>query len=174
LEATEPPESELPEESEWGLAEPEPLPVPIPPAHDSLVLMQSERGLIRVYWELRSESRRRAELRWPNGRAVVRVVGWRANWDGAERTEHDLEIGKELDSAVIDTLGGVAAVRAVLGWSSEGQLHPFSLACELSLGASATDYKLEWVPLGQNAMGGSPEAIAARALEHWASSSAPE
>jgi hypothetical protein len=132
--------------------------------------MRSPTGRIRVYWELCPESRLRAERRWPDGRAVVRVVGWRASWEGAQRVEHDVEIARAQDSATIDHLGGVAAVRAALGWVSAGELHPFSLAPELAAGASAADPRLRWVPPGQKGMGSSATAIAARALEHWGAS----
>jgi hypothetical protein len=141
------------------------------PRHDSVVVMRAA-GRIRVYWELHPETRRRAERRWPDGRAVVRVVGWRPSWDGAERVEHDVEIAKEQDSATIDALGEVAAVRAALGWSAAGELHPFSLATELAVGATLAEVRLQWIPPAQRAIGEDPTAVAARAVEHWSSSGA--
>jgi hypothetical protein len=155
----------------------EPAPATVPtaragraagPRHDSVVLMRSAAG-IRVYWELCPESRRRAEQRWPEGRPVVRIVGWRPSWDGAERVEHDVDIAEAQDSAIIEALGDVAAVRAALGWNAAGELHPFSLATELAAGATTTDLRLRWIPPAQRAMGENPTAVAARALTHWGS-----
>jgi hypothetical protein len=119
---------------------------------------------------MRPESRLRAERRWPDGRAVVRVVGWRASWEGAQRVEHDVEVAQGQSSAMIDDLGDVAAVRVALGWVSAGELHPFSLATELAAGASAADPQLRWIPPGQKSLGSNATVIAARALEHWGSS----
>lgn len=135
------------------------------PARDALLLLR-QAGKVLVFWELRGESVRRAEERWPNGQAVVRVVGWRARWEGAERVDHDLEIAEGAGGAIIDALGEVHVARAILGWRAAGVVHLFAIAHELQANAESA-YELSWSPPGHARDAKRLASTATRALLHW-------
>ncbi len=169
------PEAEAPraEAPQPEAAAPEPPPLAAPGdalARDALLLLRQARQM-RVFWELRDESVRRAEERWPNGQAVVRVVGWRASWDGAERIDHDLEITAGAGGTIIEALGEVQVARAILGWRAAGVVHLFAIAHELKPNAESA-YELSWSPPGHAREAKRLAPTTTRALLHWGLGSA--
>jgi hypothetical protein len=137
----------------------------LPPIRDAVLLLR-QAGKVLVYWELGAESRRRAEQRWPDGQAVVRVVGWRSSWEGARRADHDLELAEDSGGALVEAFGDAGVVRAILGWRAAGVVHVFAIAFELGSGAE-TAYELVWWPPGHRREAEKLSATATRALAHW-------
>ena len=106
--------------------------------------------------------------RWPDGQAVVRIVGWRPSWDGAERIDHDLVIPEDSGSASIDSLGRRArGVGRSSAGAAAGVVDLFAIAHELGAGATASAYELVWSPPGHGREAAKLSATTTRALAHW-------
>ncbi len=114
--------------------------IPAPPAQtesrvllaaDVVVTIAEAPGRVYLYWEVSDRSLGRARKQHADGRAVIRLLEVRPSWDGAQKTERELDIELPSGSRRVPA-DDKALVRAALGWRSAAGFMPFAVGSELS------------------------------------------
>jgi hypothetical protein len=99
---------------------------------DLALVTLSVAGSRQIYWEIPDRTWHQLRAHAPSGRALLRVVSFRARAGKVDRQTLEFSPHVEVGSAILPGFSADSVVRAALGWEVEGRFRAFALASDLN------------------------------------------